>query len=76
MIVNPELVKPTPEVRLLVNMDGFGPPQTKLNVYQVVRRGLDTNLTGFKLFTVNDKPILQPSQVVGLTPPPMFVNYQ
>lgn len=76
MIKNPELVKPTPEVRLLVNMDGFGPPQTKLNVYQVVRRGLATDLTGFKLFTINDKPILQPSQVIGLKPAPMFVNYQ
>ncbi len=76
MIVNPERIVPTPEVRLLVNMDGFGPPQTKLNVYAVVRRGIATELTGFKLFTINDKPMLRPDQVIGLKPAPMFVNYQ
>jgi hypothetical protein len=78
MIKNPEQVAPSPEVRLLVNMDGFGPPKTKISVYGAVRQGLTTNLTGFKLFTnpKNDNPILQPSDVVGLTPAPMFVNYQ
>ena len=76
MIVNPERIVPTPEVRLLMNMDGFGPPQTKLNVYAVVRRGIATELTGFKLFTINDKPMLRPDQVIGLKPAPMFVNYQ
>jgi hypothetical protein len=78
MIKNPEQVAPSVEVRLLVNMDGFGPPKTKIGVYGAVRRGLATNLTGFKLFTnpKNDNPLLQPNDVVGLTPAPMFINYQ
>jgi hypothetical protein len=78
MIKNPEQVAPGPEVRLLVNMDGFGPPKTKLGSYAAVRRGLTTTLTGFKLFTNprNDNPLLQPNDVINLTPAPMFINYQ
>jgi hypothetical protein len=76
MIQNPEQVAPTQEIRLLANMDGFGPPKTKLNVYNVVLRGLKTSLTGFKLFTKLDTPMLQPADLVGVVPAPMFVNYQ
>jgi hypothetical protein len=76
MIQNPEQVAPTPEIRLLANMDGFGPPRTKLNVYNVVLRGLKTSLTGFKLFTKLDTPMLQPKVLVGISPAPMFINYQ
>jgi hypothetical protein len=78
MIKNPEQVATSDEVRLLVNMDGFGPPKTKIGSYNVVRRGLSTNLTGFKLFTnpKNDNPLLQPKDVIGLSPAPMFINYQ
>jgi hypothetical protein len=76
MIQNPEQVAPTSEIRLLANMDGFGPPRTKLNVYNVVLRGLKTSLTGFKLFTKLDTPMLQPKDLVGISPAPMFINYQ
>jgi hypothetical protein len=76
MIVNPTEIRPTPEIRLLVNMDGFGPPATKIAVYGRVRNGLAASLTGFKLFTKNDVPMLGPKDVLPLVPPPMFVNYQ
>ncbi len=76
MVTNPGAIRPTPEVRLLMNMDGFGPPASKLAVYARVRTGVATDLTGFKLFTKLDTPMLQPADVLSLTPPPMFINYQ
>ena len=76
MVTNPEQVRTTPEVRLLLNMDGFGGKPNKVSRYQAVRKGFTTNLAGFKLFTKNDTPMLQPVDVLSLTPPPMFINYQ
>ncbi len=76
MIVNPAAVRATPEVRLLVNMDGFGPPASKLATYARVRLGLAVELTGFKLFTRNDVPMLRPADVLPLKPSPTFINYQ
>lgn len=76
MVTNPELIQPTPEIRLLVNADGFGPPPTKFNTFKVAQVGMPTTLTGFKLFFKNDKPMLQPRDVLPLLPQPVFVNYQ
>lgn len=76
MVTNPELIRPTPEIRLLVNADGFGPPGTKFVTFKIAQVGMPTALTGFKLFFKNDKPILQPSDVLPLVPQPVFINYQ
>ena len=76
MVTNPIQISVPKSVRLLVNMDGFGPPKTKLNSYRVARAGMPTGLTGFKLFYKNDKPIMGPAEVLPLSPVPMFVNYQ
>jgi hypothetical protein len=76
MVTNPELIVPTPEIRLLVNADGFGPPPTKFTTYLIAQAGMPTQLTGFKLFFKNDKPMLQPKDVLPLLPVPVFINYQ
>jgi len=76
MVTNPSLIRANPSVRFLVNMDGFGPPATKLNSYRVAKIGMPTTLTGFKLFYKNDKPIMTPKEVLPLNPIPMFINYQ
>ena len=76
MVSNPETIVPNPSVRLLVNMDGFGPPETKLNSYKVAQVGMPTKLTGFKLFFLNDTPMLQPADVLPILPVPVFINYQ
>jgi hypothetical protein len=76
MVTNPKSIRPTAAIRLLVNMDGFGPPRRKLDSYRVAQQGMPTTLTGFKLFYKNDKPIMTPSDVVPLKPSPMFINYQ
>jgi hypothetical protein len=76
MVQNPELIRPVPEVRLLVNADGFGPPPSKFVTFNIARALMPTQLTGFKLFFKNDKPMLQPKDVLPLLPVPVFINYQ
>ena len=76
MVTNPAAIKTPPEIRLLVNMDGFGAPARKLDSYAVALRNMPTTLTGFKLFTLIDTPILEPADVLKLNPVPVFINYQ
>ncbi len=76
MVTNPTQITVPASVRLLVNMDGFGPPKTKLNSYRVAKAGMPTTLTGFKLFYKNDVPMMGPAEVLPLAPIPMLINYQ
>jgi hypothetical protein len=76
MVTDPQMIKPTPNIRLVVNMDGFGPVAEKLSSYRVAQKGMPTGLTGWKLFFKLDRPLLGPGEVVTLKPAPVFVNYQ
>jgi hypothetical protein len=76
MVSDPQAIKPTPNIRLVVNMDGFGPVSEKLSSYVVAQRGMPTNLTGMKLFFKLDRPLLGPGEVISLRPSPVFINYQ
>jgi hypothetical protein len=76
MVTDPQMIKPTPNIRLVVNMDGFGPVAEKLSSYRVAQKGMPTGLTGWKLFFKLDRPMLGPGEVVTLKPAPVFVNYQ
>lgn len=76
MVTNPEQIVNDPAVRLVVNMDGFGPPEVKMNSYRVAMLGMPTRLTGFKLFFINDQPMLDPAYVLAIDPAPVFINYQ
>lgn len=76
MVTLPEQIRTPPEIRLVVNMDGFGTPARKLDSYGVALRGMPTTLTGFKLFTLIDRPMLQPADVLPIHPAPVFINYQ
>ena len=76
MVTNPKAIAPTPAVRLVVNMDGFGTPERKISSYRVALQGMPTTLTGFKLFTKIEKPMMRPFDVLPLGPAPVFINYQ
>ena len=76
MVTLPDQIRTPPEIRLLVNMDGFGTPPHKLDSYRVAQRNMPTTLTGFKLFTLIDRPMLQPADVLPIRPVPVFINYQ
>ena len=56
--------------------DGFGSPALKRNTYSMVLRQHPLAYSGFKLFYIQDTDLLQPAQVLALTPSPSVVIYQ
>jgi len=81
MVRNVELIKPLPEVQVVMDMDGWGPPAKKLGTYKHFVAPEPTQFTGFKIFYKNDlKPpstrLLTPEELLKLTPRPSFIQYQ
>jgi hypothetical protein len=88
MVTKPETVKNFEHIDLIMNLDGHGSPQLKVDIYN----GLYSDIAaakvagGFKLFFLEDKPsIMTPKQVLGMEPvssntriknPPQYINYQ
>lgn len=81
MVTNYALIKPLPEVQVVMDMDGWGSPAKKLNTYRVFVQNQPVQFTGFKLFYKNDlKPpstrLLTPAELLKLSPQPLFIQYQ
>jgi hypothetical protein len=76
MLKNASRIKLDPRVQVVIDMDGYGPPDSKMGAYRwfVVRHPVQ--YTGFKLFFKNDKPMLKPEEVLELYPKPMYIQYQ
>ena len=74
-------VKPTPEVQVVVQMDGWGSPARKKNTYYHVVAPEPIQFTGLKIFYKNDLKedpprLLTKEEVLQLTPAPSFIQYQ
>ncbi len=81
MISNSDKIKPTPEVQVVINMDGFGFPAKKRDSYRRFVAGYPVQYTGFKLFYKNDKwtkphRLMTPDEILGLYPRPIYIQYQ
>lgn len=76
MVADPGSIRTPPEIRLVVNMDGFGTEAKKRSSYKIAKTNMPTPLMGFKLFTLIDRPMLEPGVVLTLEPVPVFINYQ
>ncbi|GAB3996511.1 lipoprotein [Spirosoma daeguense] len=81
MIKNYKNIKLNPNVQIVMDMDGWGPPVLKKDSYHDYIQKEPVQYTGFKLFYKNDfrKPgsrIMTPEEVLGLTPKPMYIQYQ
>lgn len=76
MLTNASQIRLDPRVQVVIDMDGWGPPGSKMGAYRwfVVRHPVQ--YTGFKLFYKNDKPMMTPDQVLELYPKPMYIQYQ
>lgn len=81
MIKDYAQIKLHPEVQQVIHMDGWGAPALKKNTYQryVVREPVQ--FTGFKFFYKND--LIRPphrmvtiEEILGLTPKPVYIQYQ
>jgi hypothetical protein len=76
MLPDKERIWTSPQLDIVLDMDGFGSPELKRNSYRAVLRQRELEFTGFKLFYIQDTNLLQPSQVLALTPQPAVVIYQ
>lgn len=81
MVTNYQNIEPLPEVQVVMDMDGWGPPLKKINTYKAFVAPEPVQFTGFKIFYKNDlKPpserLLTPGDLLKLTPQPMFIQYQ
>lgn len=81
MVTDYKEIAPTPEVQVVIDMDGFGSKAKKYGTYNRVVAPEPVQFTGIKLFYKNDvRPpadgLLTPAEVLPLTPAPIYVQYQ
>lgn len=81
MVTGYRNIKPTENVQVVMDMDGWGFAAKKINTYNRVVQSEPVQFTGFKLFYKNDlKPpstrMLTPSEVLSLQPSPIYIQYQ
>jgi hypothetical protein len=81
MVTNYKLIKPLPEVQIVMVMDGWGFPAKKKNTYYQVIQPEPVQFTGFKLFYKNDllppsTALLTPDDLLKLQPRPSYIQFQ
>lgn len=81
MVTGYKNIRKTPEVQIVMHMDGWGGPGKKLGTYRYFIHDEPVQFTGFKIFYKNDlkeKPyrLLTPAELVRLRPMPMYIQYQ
>ncbi len=81
MVTNYKNIKTVPEVQIVMHMDGWGQKSNKLASYTDYIYKEPVQFTGFKLFYKNDlwKPstaMMTPSEILKLTPAPIYIQYQ
>jgi len=81
MVTNYKKIRKTPEVQVVMHMDGWGEPAKKVGTYNFFIHKEPVQFTGFKLFYKNDlkRPphrMMTPEQLVKLKPMPMYIQYQ
>lgn len=82
MITNSRKIQPTPEVQVVMHMDGFGDRPKKESSYNSYISRQPVQFTGFKIFYKNDaqlssnKRVMSPAEVLNLYPKPIYIQYQ
>ncbi len=81
MVTNYKQIRPLPEVQVVMDMDGWGSQAKKKGTYSHVIIPEPVQFTGIKLFYKADlKPpstgLLTTGEVLGLTPAPIYIQYQ
>ena len=81
MMTNYQNIRPLPEVQIIVDMDGWGPPAKKRGTYRNFIYPEPVQFTGFKLFYKNDiknpgTVLMTPEELLTLTPRPSYIQYQ
>jgi hypothetical protein len=76
MLPDKEKIWTSSALDIVLAADGFGPPALKRHTYSMVLRQHSLAYSGFKLFYIQDTNLLDPAQVLALTPPPAVIIYQ
>jgi hypothetical protein len=76
MLPDKSKIRVRPRIDLVLDMDGFGPPSLKHSSYRAVMRQHRLPFAGFKLFYRQDTSLLNPTDVMRLSPVPSVVIYQ
>ena len=81
MVTDYEMIRPRPEVQVVVHMDGWGSKWLKQNTYRHVVEAEPVQFAGLKIFYKHDrKPpstgIFTPEEGLGLRPKPVYIQYQ
>lgn len=82
MVPNARDIKLHPELQVVMDMDGWGPPDLKKGSYRYWINEQPVQFTGFKLFYVNDveksgrKEMMSRPEILKLKPQPVYIQYQ
>jgi hypothetical protein len=82
MVSNAMEIKLHPELQVVMDMDGWGPPELKKSSYRSWISQQPVQFTGFKLFYVYDtensgqKEIMSPEEILKLKPKPIYIQFQ
>lgn len=82
MVTNADKIQLHPELQIVMDMDGWGPPELKKGTYRHWIQNEPVQFTGFKLFYVNDteksgqKEMMKYEDVLKLRPRPVYIQYQ
>lgn len=80
MVRNPSAITDDARVQVVLNMDGWGAPTLKRSTYRSFVAPVGEVYKGFKLFYKNDtregSRLMTPEEVLRLTPPPIYIQYQ
>jgi hypothetical protein len=81
MVTNHHNIRLTPEVQVVMDMDGWGGQAKKLSTYRAFIATEPVQFTGFKIFYKNDLKeagpgLYTPEQLLKFNPVPMFILFQ
>jgi hypothetical protein len=81
MVKDYKSIKPSSEVQVVIDMDGWGAQSRKLTTYHDYIYKEPVQFTGFKLFYKNDfreanSRMMTPVEVLKLKPKPVYIQYQ
>ncbi len=77
MVTNKAIIRGTPNVQVVFQMDGFGTLQLKLGSWDRMVANLPAGaLTGWKNFYDEDRPTPTPAESLSVRPTPIYISYQ
>lgn len=76
MLPDKERILSSPFLDVVLSVDGFGGQALKRSTYRACMRQGMLPYSGFKLFYIQDTNLLQPAEVMALSPSPSLVIYQ